>query len=64
MVLGEQEVVDFRVTDADDIVDLIPVIVTVEAVAELRGLGVMELAVTAGEGKAAVVVDQMPSPTR
>ena len=46
-VLGEAEIVDFVVTDANTVGNLVPVVIGVQAVTALRLLGIIQFAVAA-----------------
>ena len=55
----DQFFLDLAVTDADDIADLVPIVVGIQAEAALRLLAVIQLAVAAGQVEAGIVVGQM-----
>ena len=58
-ILGEEEVMDVGIADADTVGHFVPVVVGIEGVAGLGGLAVVQLAVAARQVEAADVVGQM-----
>ena len=62
-VLGEKEIMGVCITDADDIADLIPVVIGIQTEASLGFLGVVELTVTAVRTKPFRSWVRWPSPT-
>ena len=62
LILGEEEVVDLVVADADAVVDLIPVVVGIQAEAGLGLLGIIQAAAAARQMKAGMVMGQMALP--
>ena len=58
-ILGEEEVMDVGIADADAVGHFIPVVIRIEGVACLGGLAVVQLAVAARQVEAADVVGQV-----
>ena len=54
---------DFIVTDADAVRDLIPVVIRVQTVASLRLLEVIQLSIAAGQMESGLVVGEVSLPT-
>ena len=56
LVLGEAEMMHLVIANANAVCDLVPIIVCIEAIAALRLLGIVQLAVTAGQVEAVLIM--------
>ena len=58
-ILGEAEIMHFVISDTNHIVDFIPVVVRIQAVAGLRFLGVIQTPITARQVESVPVMGQV-----